>query len=79
MFSSTLRLCPAGGPSFFEAFQLVCPMKRRKRSIRKEHHRASSRKMSVSPSEELPLLMEKCCKKGCDFEALHKMCDPFDF
>jgi hypothetical protein len=71
-----------GGRSFFEAFQMACPMrKRRKRStvmfdellsaIDAEHMKEAYR--PAKPDE----LMQICCHKGCDLTDFFPYCGPF--
>ncbi|KAH7731188.1 CBN-INS-17 protein [Aphelenchoides avenae] len=64
-----LKLCPPGGRSFFEAFELACPMKRKKRSLDEHTH-------SYRPAT-LYELMEICCSRGCEFSDLFPYCGPF--
>uniref|UniRef100_A0A914YPD2 Insulin-like domain-containing protein n=1 Tax=Panagrolaimus superbus TaxID=310955 RepID=A0A914YPD2_9BILA len=66
----TLKLCPPGGRSFFEAFQLACPM-RRKRStlfeIKDKHYRPAT----------IDEIMKICCHRGCEFTDFFPHCGPF--
>ncbi|VDO74710.1 unnamed protein product [Heligmosomoides polygyrus] len=62
----SLKLCPPGGPSFLDAFNLICPMRRRRRSID-----------SVDDRSTLEKTMHKCCDEGCEFSDIFPICNPF--
>ncbi|VDO60533.1 unnamed protein product [Haemonchus placei] len=63
----SLKLCPPGGPSFLDAFNLICPMRRRRRSI----------DPSFDDSSTLEKTMHKCCDEGCEFSDIFPICNPF--
>ncbi|VDM60590.1 unnamed protein product [Angiostrongylus costaricensis] len=56
----------AGGPSFLDAFNLICPMRRRRRSI-----------SDFSGITSLERTMQKCCEEGCQFGDIFATCNPF--
>ncbi|KAJ1357199.1 hypothetical protein KIN20_015281 [Parelaphostrongylus tenuis] len=62
----SLKLCPPGGPSFLDAFNLICPMRRRRRSANE-----FSGKVSLEET------MQKCCAIGCQFADIFAICNPF--
>uniref|UniRef100_A0A0K0CWY0 IlGF domain-containing protein n=1 Tax=Angiostrongylus cantonensis TaxID=6313 RepID=A0A0K0CWY0_ANGCA len=62
----SLKLCPPGGPSFLDAFNLICPMRRRRRSI-----------SDFSGITSLERTMQKCCEEGCHFGDIFAICNPF--
>ncbi|VDL63276.1 unnamed protein product [Nippostrongylus brasiliensis] len=64
--SGSLKLCPPGGPSFLDAFNLICPMRRRRRSLD-----------SMDDSSTLEKTMHKCCEQGCEFADIFPICNPF--
>ncbi|KAK5981561.1 hypothetical protein GCK32_008879 [Trichostrongylus colubriformis] len=64
---ASLKLCPPGGPSFLDAFNLICPMRRRRRSIDSSHDDSST----------LEKTMHKCCDEGCEFSDIFPICNPF--
>ncbi|KHN78395.1 hypothetical protein Tcan_05126 [Toxocara canis] len=70
----TLKLCPPGGRSFFEAFQLACPM-RRKRDISLEKRKPRpARRFRPATIDEM---MKICCIRGCEFSDFFPYCGPF--
>ncbi|MFH4975554.1 hypothetical protein AB6A40_002263 [Gnathostoma spinigerum] len=73
----TLKLCPPGGRSFFEAFQLACPM-RRKRSV---FDRLRRNEDTFGDGEYRPAtvneIMKICCIRGCEVSDLFSLCAPF--
>ncbi|EPB74904.1 hypothetical protein ANCCEY_06020 [Ancylostoma ceylanicum] len=62
----SLKLCPPGGPSFLDAFNLICPMRRRRRSTD-----------SIEAGSTLEKTMHKCCEEGCEFSDIFPICNPF--
>ncbi|KJH52483.1 hypothetical protein DICVIV_01329 [Dictyocaulus viviparus] len=62
----SLKLCPPGGRSFLDAFNLICPMRRRRRSIGE-----------FEDSSSLGNTMHKCCEEGCQFSDIFTICNPF--
>ncbi|KAE9548922.1 hypothetical protein FO519_007867 [Halicephalobus sp. NKZ332] len=80
----TLKLCPPGGRSFFEAFQLACPM-RRKRSAPSQYEyddsdfpfpNAKSQNEQYRPAT-IDEIMKICCVRGCEFTDFFPHCGPF--
>ncbi|KAI1701544.1 insulin-like peptide 17 [Ditylenchus destructor] len=67
----TLKLCPPGGRSFFEAFQLACPMRRKKRSVLRTEVTDQYRPATINE------IMHICCRKGCEFTDFFPHCGPF--
>uniref|UniRef100_A0A7E4UMT6 IlGF domain-containing protein n=1 Tax=Panagrellus redivivus TaxID=6233 RepID=A0A7E4UMT6_PANRE len=71
----TLKLCPPGGRSFFEAFQLACPMRRKRSPL------ASYSSSMIAGKEYRPAtideIMKICCAKGCEFTDFFPHCGPF--
>ncbi|KHJ86819.1 hypothetical protein OESDEN_13420 [Oesophagostomum dentatum] len=63
--NGALKLCPPGGPSFLDAFNLICPMRRRRRST------------DLDDGSTLEKTMHKCCEEGCDFSDIFAICNPF--
>ncbi|CAJ0599573.1 unnamed protein product [Cylicocyclus nassatus] len=63
----SLKLCPPGGPSFLDAFNLICPMRRRRRSVDN----------ALEESSSLEKIMHKCCDEGCEFSDIFPICNPF--
>ncbi|CAB3403351.1 unnamed protein product [Caenorhabditis bovis] len=61
----SLKLCPPGGASFLDAFNLICPMRRRRRSA------------DNGESSTLGKIMNMCCETGCEFTDIFAICNPF--
>ncbi|KAI6176556.1 hypothetical protein M3Y97_00810800 [Aphelenchoides bicaudatus] len=78
-----LKLCPPGGRSFFEALQIACPMrKRRKRSVTfEEMWQAIDSDTNHSPDDYRPASPEEimgiCCYSGCELVDFFPYCGPF--
>uniref|UniRef100_A0A915BTZ3 Insulin-like domain-containing protein n=1 Tax=Parascaris univalens TaxID=6257 RepID=A0A915BTZ3_PARUN len=69
-----LKLCPPGGRSFFEAFQLACPMRRKRDiSLNKRIPRLQRKYRPATLSE----IMKICCLRGCEFSDFFPHCGPF--
>uniref|UniRef100_A0AC34RN12 Insulin-like domain-containing protein n=1 Tax=Panagrolaimus sp. JU765 TaxID=591449 RepID=A0AC34RN12_9BILA len=78
----TLKLCPPGGRSFFEAFQLACPM-RKKRSMTPDYDYENSPFTSRQPDPHyrpatIDEIMKICCIRGCEFTDFFPHCGPFN-
>ncbi|CAL2037480.1 CBN-INS-17 protein [Caenorhabditis brenneri] len=65
----SLKLCPPGGASFLDAFNLICPMRRRRRSV--------DGYSDNSGSSLLGRTMNMCCETGCEFTDIFAICNPF--
>uniref|UniRef100_A0A1I7RZ27 IlGF domain-containing protein n=1 Tax=Bursaphelenchus xylophilus TaxID=6326 RepID=A0A1I7RZ27_BURXY len=72
-----LKLCPPGGRSFLEAFQLACPM-RRKRSVDKSTVPLSEKDPNYRPAT-IDEFMHICCKNGCELTDFFPHCAPFSW
>ncbi|CAI2349259.1 unnamed protein product [Caenorhabditis sp. 36 PRJEB53466] len=65
----SLKLCPPGGASFLDAFNLICPMRRRRRSIQENGNDGGGSLLGRT--------MNMCCETGCEFTDIFAICNPF--
>ncbi|KAI6187719.1 hypothetical protein M3Y98_00275100 [Aphelenchoides besseyi] len=69
-----LKLCPPGGRSFLEAFQLACPMRRKRSPLPRLFDFGSDPFYRPATIDEI---MQICCLKGCELSDLFNYCGPF--
>ncbi|CAI4224722.1 unnamed protein product [Auanema sp. JU1783] len=79
-----MKLCPPGGQSFLDAYNLICPMKRRRRSVDDEAETSAYEQpwqQFLEPrsrrSDRLRVMTE-CCTVGCTFQEIFPLCNPFN-
>ncbi|EFO98646.1 CRE-INS-17 protein [Caenorhabditis remanei] len=80
----SLKLCPpghlsqpntifiskiTGGASFLDAFNLICPMRRRRRSVSENYNDGGGSLLGRT--------MNMCCETGCEFTDIFAICNPF--
>uniref|UniRef100_A0A1I7V502 IlGF domain-containing protein n=2 Tax=Caenorhabditis tropicalis TaxID=1561998 RepID=A0A1I7V502_9PELO len=65
----SLKLCPPGGASFLDAFNLICPMRRRRRSVSENYNDGGGSLLGRT--------MNMCCETGCEFTDIFAICNPF--
>ncbi|CAP35580.1 Protein CBR-INS-17 [Caenorhabditis briggsae] len=64
-FNNTLP----GGASFLDAFNLICPMRRRRRSVSENYNDGTGSLLGRT--------MNHCCENGCEFTDIFAICNPF--
>ncbi|KAI6225301.1 hypothetical protein M3Y99_01351200 [Aphelenchoides fujianensis] len=71
-----LKLCPPGGRSFLEAFQLACPMRRKRSAESSPQPNAIEQDPFYRPANILEVT-QICCSTGCELIDLFPYCGPF--
>uniref|UniRef100_A0A0N4ZVB1 IlGF domain-containing protein n=1 Tax=Parastrongyloides trichosuri TaxID=131310 RepID=A0A0N4ZVB1_PARTI len=67
--NGSVKLCPLGGRSFFQAMHLICPTRRKKFLFRKENNN------NYRPATFFETMFI-CCEYGCEYRDLLPHCSP---